>query len=181
MPSQGALGNEGRDFERTNHPHATPGACGAGGLGRCCQGDTSPQPKRRLPACQPCVHPRRQISSDTSPDAIAPRHYRPRLLSTVQAFSTLSARLRCPLLTSAGRSGRIPPPSVLHQDTPQISRGKLSDRPCRDAGLIKHSPWVDGGLCGRVPTRPERPTPHIRFVSLAPHLRSTLPSDPTSR
>ena len=67
------------------------------------------------------------------------------------------------------------------QDTPQISRGKLSYRRCIDAGFIKYAPAVDGGLCGRVPTRPKRTTPRIRFVSLAPHLRSTLPSDPTSR
>jgi len=38
-----------------------------------------------------------------------------------------------------------------------------------------------GGLCGGVPTRPEPTTPRIRFVSLAPHLRSARPSDPTSR
>jgi hypothetical protein len=67
------------------------------------------------------------------------------------------------------------------QDTPPISRGKLSSRRCIDAGFIKHSPHVDGGLCCRVPARPDCTTPHIRFVSLAPHLRSTLPSDPTSR
>jgi hypothetical protein len=91
------------------------------------------------------------------------------------------ARLLCRLLTSAGRSGRIAPPSVLSQDTPQISRGKLSYRRCIDAGCIQHSPFVDGGLHGRVPARPDCTTPRIRFVSLAPHLRSTLPSDPTSR
>src|SRR5919108_4548896 len=66
------------------------------------------------------------------------------------------------------------------QDTPQISRGKLSSRRCIDAGLINHSPMVDGGLHGRVPARPDCATPRIRFVSLAPHLRSMLPSDPTS-
>jgi hypothetical protein len=87
----------------------------------------------------------------------------------------------CPLLTSAERSGRIAPPSVLNEDTPQISRGKLSYRRCIDAGFIKHNPIVDGGLHGRVPARPDCATPRIRFVSLAPHLRSTLPSDPTSR
>jgi hypothetical protein len=91
------------------------------------------------------------------------------------------ACLLCRLLTSAGRSGRIAPPSVLNEDTPQISRGKLSYLPCIDAGFIKYAPPVDGGLYGRVPTRPERTTPHIRFVSLAPHVRSTLPSDPASR
>jgi hypothetical protein len=77
------------------------------------------------------------------------------------------ACLLCRLLTSAGRSGRIAPPSVLNEDTPQISRGKLSYLPCIDAGFIKYAPPVDGGLYGRVPTRPERTTPHIRFVSLA--------------
>src|SRR5262245_6818973 len=87
----------------------------------------------------------------------------------------------CPLLTSAGRSGRIAPPSVLSQDTLQISRGKLSYLLCIDAGFIKHSPMVDGGLCCCVPARPGCTRPHIRFVSLAPHVRSTLPSDPTSR
>jgi hypothetical protein len=89
--------------------------------------------------------------------------------------------LLCRLLTSAGRSGPIAPPSVLSQDTRQISRGQLSSRPCIGAGCIKHAPTVDGGLCCCVPARPERTTPRIRFVSLAPHVRSTLPSDPTSR
>ena len=73
------------------------------------------------------------------------------------------------------------PPAVLSQDTLHISRGQRSYRPCLDAGLIKHAPTVDGGLCGRVPARPERTTPPIRFVSLAPPVRSTRPSDPTSR
>jgi hypothetical protein len=86
-----------------------------------------------------------------------------------------------PLLTSAGRSGRSPPPSVLGQDTPQISRGTLSDLLCLAAGYIKSAPAVDGGLCGCGPTRPERTTPRLRFVSLAPHRRSPLPSAPTAR
>ena len=87
----------------------------------------------------------------------------------------------CRLLTSAERSGRIPPPSVLTGTPRRISRGQLSYRPCIGAGFIKHAPTVDGGLCCRVPARPERTTPHIRFVSLAPHVRSTRPSDLTSR
>src|SRR5262245_36446982 len=91
------------------------------------------------------------------------------------------ARLLCPLLTSARRSGRIAPPSVLSQDTPQISRGKLSYLPCISARFIKYSPVVDGGLCCCVPARPDCTTPRIGFVSLAPHVRSTLPSDLTSR
>jgi len=46
---------------------------------------------------------------------------------------------------------------------------------------MKHSPLVDGGLRCRVPARPDGTTPHLGFVSLAPHLRSTLPSDAPSR
>jgi hypothetical protein len=67
------------------------------------------------------------------------------------------------------------------QDTRLISRGQLSYRRCIDARFIKHSPFVDGGLHGRVPARPDCTTPRSGFVSLAPHIRSTLPSDPTSR
>ena len=88
--------------------------------------------------------------------------------------------LLCPLLTSAGRSGRIPPPSVLSGHPADLPRSavipSVHKRP-----MYQAQPTVDGGLCGGVPTRPERTTPRIRFVSLAPHLRSTLPSDPTSR
>jgi hypothetical protein len=47
--------------------------------------------------------------------------------------------------------------------------------------LDQAHPTVDGGLCCAVPARPERATPRIRCVSLAPHVRSPLPSDPTSR
>jgi hypothetical protein len=65
--------------------------------------------------------------------------------------------------------------------TAEVSRGKLSSRRCIDAGCIKHSPRVHGGLHGRVPARPDCTTPRIRVVSLAPHLRSTLPSDASSR
>jgi hypothetical protein len=140
----------------------------------------APQPERHLPACQPRIHPRGRAALAPSPDAISPLHSRQLLSSTVQAFPPWLV-VRCRLLTSAERSGKIPPPSVLCQDTPQLSRGQLSDLPCIDAGCIKSAPPVDGGLYGRVPTRPERTTPHIRFVSLAPHVRSTLPSDPASR
>jgi hypothetical protein len=42
-------------------------------------------------------------------------------------------------------------------------------------------PVVDGGLRGGVPTRPERTTPHIRFVFVAPRVWIGLPPDPTSR
>jgi len=117
---------------------------------------------------------------DPSPDAISPRHPRPRLLATVRAFSTLSACLLCPLLTSAMRSGRIPPPSVQHQDTPQISRGKLSYLLCIDAGFIKYAPsWMEDFVvaCPLVPSVPHLisgscPSPRTfvpRFLQTPPH------------
>jgi len=65
--------------------------------------------------------------------------------------------LRGRLLTAAGRSGTMAPPSVLHQDTRQISRGQRSYRPCLDARLIKHSPlWMEDFTvaCPLVPTVP---------------------------
>ena len=63
----------------------------------------------------------------------------------------------------------------------QISQGKTQNVPRVDAGFIKHAPRENGGLRGYVPARPERATPQIRFVSLAPRFWIGLPSDPTSR
>jgi hypothetical protein len=76
--------------------------------------------------------------------------------------------LLCRLLTSAGRSGRSASPSARLQDIPPLSQGKRSYLPCIGTRFMKHSPFVDGGLCGRVPARPDCTTPHIGFVSLAP-------------
>jgi hypothetical protein len=79
------------------------------------------------------------------------------------------------------------PPSAFHsQGRPLPSfflslieiGGKLSFRPCIDAGCIKYSPLVHGGLRCRVPAHPDCTTLRIGFVSLAPHVRSTLPSAP---
>jgi hypothetical protein len=108
----------------------------------------------------------RRASGEFIPDAsygLAPRRMRSHR-STSGDYSSppfrpsaRSACLLCRLLTSAGRSGRIAPPSVLHQDTLQISRGKLSYRPCIDARLIKHSPlWMEDFTvaCPLVPTVP---------------------------
>src|SRR5215510_6725187 len=95
----------------------------------------APQPERLFPACQLRVHPRGRVLLAPSPDAISPLHDRQRLLSTVCAFLPLQVEL-CPLLTSARRSGKIAPCSVLYQDSPQISRGKLSYLLCIDAGFI---------------------------------------------
>ena len=81
------------------------------------------------------------------------------------------------LLTPPMGSAMMTHLSATFRGPREASRGQLSYRQCLDAGCIKHSPLVDGGLRGRVPARPDRTTPPIRFVSLAPHLRSTLPSD----
>jgi hypothetical protein len=67
------------------------------------------------------------------------------------------AYLLCHLLTSTGRSGRIPPPSVLLEDTPPISRGQRSSRRCIDAGFIKYAPlWMEDLVvaCPLVPNVP---------------------------
>jgi hypothetical protein len=51
-------------------------------------GGIHPQPACLLPVCQPRVPPRCGALPDTSPEAISPLHFRPPLLSTIQAFST---------------------------------------------------------------------------------------------
>ena len=48
--------------------------------------------------------------------------------------------LLCPLLTSAGRSERISPPSVPCRDSRQISQGKTQKVSRVGAGFIKHTP-----------------------------------------
>jgi hypothetical protein len=51
----------------------------------------------------------------------------------------------------------MPPPSVLHQDTPQSSRGQLADRQGIDAGCIKYTPlWMEDFVvaCPLVPSVP---------------------------
>jgi len=58
---------------------------------------------------------------------------------------------------------------------------RLDDLLRVDAGFIKHAPAGDGGLRGHVPARPERTTPRIRFLYLAPRFRIGLPSHPASR
>ena len=177
----GRLIGIGRGLTASPLPHHRTYGSRIRRFGRVSQGDTRTLTGASAPGV-PGVRSSQasNLPANASPDAIEPLHPRRRLLSPVRAFPPLRV-VRCPRLTSARRSGRIPPPSVLHQDTPQISRGQLSYRRCKDAGFITYGPAVDGGLCGGVPTRPERTTPPIRFVSLVPHLRSTRPSDPTSR
>ena len=110
-------------------------------FGRLSQGDTRTLTGASAPGV-PGVHSSQasNLPANASPDAIGPLHPKRRLLSTVRAFPPLLVVL-CRLLTSAGRSGRIPAPSVLHQDTPQISRGKLSYHRGIDAGFIKYASW----------------------------------------
>jgi len=67
------------------------------------------------------------------------------------------------------------------QGTWETSRGKTQSLLRVDAGFIEHAPLADGGLPGHVPTRPERTTPPIRFLFVAPRFRIGLPSDPASR
>jgi hypothetical protein len=89
------------------------------------------------------------------------------------------ARLLCCLLTAAGRSGKMPPPSVLCQDTPQLSRGKPSYLLCLSARCIKHSHlWREdfAVACQLVPTVPHFisgscPSPH----TFAPRCLRTPP------
>jgi hypothetical protein len=167
------------------------------------QGEPSPQPEHWVPECQPRVHPRCRARSP------APRRMPSRRSTTGNASSPPfrpSAHPRCGLayplprlsalgcLTSFACAGPTMPSADFcevvradcaarspSKDTSPISRGQLSYLPCIDAGCIKHSPLVDGGLCCCVPARPGCTTPRIRCVSLAPHVRATLPSDPTSR
>jgi hypothetical protein len=96
------------------------------------------------------------------------------------SLASPAAGLLCPLLTSARWSGGIAPPSVLHEDTPQISRGKLSYLLCIGARFIKHSPlWMEGFAvaCQLAPTVPHLvsgscPSPRTfvpRFLQTPPH------------
>jgi hypothetical protein len=65
-----------------------------------------------------------------------------------------------------------------HERSPRVRHRTLSRV---NAGFIKHTPVVDGGLHGHVPTGPECTTPHIRFLFVAPRFWIGLPPDPASR
>lgn len=155
-------------------------------------------------ACQPRVHPRGQTSPDLSPAALSPHHLRPQLLSTVQAFGSLTWRLRLSLPppfslgvpTNLACAGPPMPPA----DVCEAGRGDAAARspmPGHPADLPRSAvlpsiprrridhvcPMVDGGLCGCVPTRPERTILRLRFrvsrpapsfhASFGPHLTVT--------
>ena len=96
-------------------------------------------------------------------------------------------RLICPLLTSPMRSTPIARCSAnfsrtrdpkAHRRSPRVRPRSLSRV---NAGFIKHTPIVDGGLHGHVPARPGCTTPHIRFLFVAPRFRIGLPSDLASQ
>ena len=123
-----------------------------------------------IPDAEPCPTPRRMPSRRSIPghDSCPPFGLRPTRVAAwpirYPAFRPWGASraspapgLRCPLLTSAKRSGGIAPPSVLHEDTPQISRGKPSYRLGIRARCIKHRHvWMeDFAVAGPlVPTVP---------------------------
>ncbi len=171
----------GRGLTASPLPHHRTDGSRIRRFGRLSQGETLPQPERSAPGV-PAVSSSQMLG-------LAQHLARCDLTTPPQATTPLSrsglqhtiACLRCRLLTAAGRSGRIAPPSVLREDTPQISRGKLSHLPCIGARFIKHSPLVDGGLCSRVPARPDWSHTSYSVRVPRPHVRSTRPSDPTSR
>jgi hypothetical protein len=117
--------------------------------------------------------------SHASPGAISPlpcrrdssRPFRP---AARRSVPTMPAADSC-LLVSDDLASRSPPGQ-------QVGLPRSAVIPVGPRHRMYHVRLiVDEGLRGGVPTRPERTIPPIRFVSLAPHLRATLPSDPTSR
>jgi hypothetical protein len=99
----------------------------------------APQPGRLLPACQWSVHPRRQT-------------FRPTPRRMPSGHSTRDDESSPPFGPSHHGGGTMPSadfreavredcsPSVLCEDTPQISRGQRSYRRCTDAGFIMYAP-----------------------------------------
>ena len=123
---------------------------------------------RSLAGPQPLDRPKRPAPAGRS--AAFPLTMNSVLLPTSFGHSAL-AGLPCRLLTSAVRSGRIPPPPARVQDGREISRGKL-DRLQRTttAGLTTSA--LDGsGLCLHMPTRP---TPYASDPLLVHRLAAPL-------
>ena len=91
-----------------------------------------------------------------------------------------ASSLLCPLLTSAGRSARISPPSVLVLlDNQQISQGTTQNVPRVDAGFIKHTPcgWRtsrsrarSSRVCHTSYPVPVRRPARLDWASSRPHL-----------
>ena len=139
---------------------------------------------RRMPS------PRSTSGDDSSPPFRPSAHPRCGLAYPLPRLSALgcltSVACAGPTMPSADFCGAVREDcSALSpcQDTPQISRGKLSYRRCIDAGFIKHSPIVDGGLHWSrarsprlyhtsYPVRVPRPAPSFH-ASFRPHLTVT--------
>jgi hypothetical protein len=125
-----------------------------------------------IPEAEPRPTPRRMPSRRSTPGHHSSLPFRP------------SARYRVPTMPSADFCGAVREDSSALSPVP----GHPTDLP-RSAVIpsvhrrrIDQAPSVvDGGLCCCVPARPDCTTPRIRFVSLTPHVRSTLPSDAPSR
>jgi hypothetical protein len=171
--------------------------------GRLSQGETSPQPERSslsvpaasasqrpsiarpLVGCPLAVPPQAATPLDRAGLRLAHVAAPPLSFPAFQPWDASRASpapdLRCRLLTSARRSGRMPPPAIPCQDIPQISRGQRSYRQCLDAGLITYALWWMEDFV--VACLLVLSVPHLvsGFESLATHRRLTRPLDPTSR
>ena len=113
----------------------------------------------RLPVCQPRVHPRGQASPDLSPEALSPRHPRPRLLPTVQAFGPLAWRLR----------RAVPPPfslGVPHEPRRRRAYDALGGRLRGGQGGVLRPPSWPGHPADR-PRSVARPSGHRRRIDPA--------------
>ena len=145
-----------------------------------------PRQRRLHPSHQACapwtrrMRCRRSLASNFSSlstpfgEPFGPSASQPRSPTMPSADFCLAVSANCSALSQFLSHARS-------QGTRQISQGKTQNVPRVDAEFIKHAPRKDGGLRGHVPARPERATPQIRFVYLAPRIWIGLPSDPTSR
>jgi hypothetical protein len=146
-----------------------------------------------IPGARSDPTPRRMPSHRSTSGRHSSRPFRPSARSrcgSAYLFPRLSA-LGC-RTSLAGAGPTMPSADVygaVREDcSPRSPAGHPADLPWSAVlpsvprrRMYQVRPVVDGGLRGRVPTRPGCPTPPIRFVSVAPHLRSTRPADPTSR
>ena len=149
-------------------------------FGRLSIGYTAPPPARRLPACQPRVHPSGRASPDPAPDALAPLHPGPRLRSTVGR----SRRAGGPMPAAAGCGAVRGDSSALRPQQPGHpaalpGSAVIPSGPRRRIDQARpNGGWRALRSRARSP-RADHTSYPVRVPS--PHLRSTRPSDPTSR
>jgi hypothetical protein len=170
----------GRDLTASPLPHHRTDGSRLRRFGRCRPGHLHPNrsvfcqcaSRAFIPAAEPPPTPRRRPAHRSTPGRHSSRPFRPSARSRVptmpsadvcQAVRTDDARLS----PGRGHPADLPRSAVI----PAVPRRRMDQAPS----------LVEGGLCGRVPARPDGTTPPIRCVSLAPHLRSPRPADPTSR